>query len=149
MGTTRGKSGKDGFYKVDHDYVVETAKLAKLGGCKHFNLVSSGGTSKDSYMYYLKVKGQVEEEVTLMGFDRLTIYKPGYLLCDRAERRAFDVVFMGVARTLDRWRKLSIETSTVGRAIVNNCLQTTDKTAAAEILDNNAINVLGKQTESK
>uniref|UniRef100_A0A8R1EJY6 Semialdhyde_dh domain-containing protein n=1 Tax=Caenorhabditis japonica TaxID=281687 RepID=A0A8R1EJY6_CAEJA len=29
LGTTRAKSGVDGFYKVDHDYVLNTAKLAK------------------------------------------------------------------------------------------------------------------------
>jgi len=144
LGTTRGKAGKDGFYKVDHDYVVESAKLAKLGGCKHFNLVTSDGSNKDSYFYYAKVKGQVEEEVTLMGFDRLTIYRPGLLLCDRTERRALESVAIGVARALDRWRKISVETSIVARAIVNTCLQSKEKTAV-EILDNGAINVLGKQ----
>jgi oxidoreductase len=41
LGTTRGKSGADGFVKVDHDYVVNAAKLAKEGGCKHFLLCSS------------------------------------------------------------------------------------------------------------
>ena len=39
LGTTKAKSGHDGFIKVDHDYVVDSAKLAKAGGCKHFNLV--------------------------------------------------------------------------------------------------------------
>ncbi|KAK6022553.1 hypothetical protein OSTOST_11747 [Ostertagia ostertagi] len=29
LGTTRGKAGKEGFYKVDHDYVLNTAKVAK------------------------------------------------------------------------------------------------------------------------
>uniref|UniRef100_A0A915DBI6 Protein HTATIP2 n=1 Tax=Ditylenchus dipsaci TaxID=166011 RepID=A0A915DBI6_9BILA len=29
LGTTKGRSGKEGFIKVDHDYVVNTAKAAK------------------------------------------------------------------------------------------------------------------------
>ena len=44
LGTTRGKSGADGFIKVDYDYVVNTAKLLKENGvCKDYHLVSSKG----------------------------------------------------------------------------------------------------------
>ncbi|VDM73914.1 unnamed protein product, partial [Strongylus vulgaris] len=32
LGTTRAKAGKEGFYKVDHDYVVNSAKVAKDQG---------------------------------------------------------------------------------------------------------------------
>ena len=42
LGTTRGKSGADGFVKVDYDYVVNSAKLLKENGvCKDYHLVSS------------------------------------------------------------------------------------------------------------
>ncbi|CAF4917761.1 unnamed protein product, partial [Rotaria magnacalcarata] len=40
LGTTRGKSGAEGFRRVDYDYVVGIARLAKQQGCKHFHLVS-------------------------------------------------------------------------------------------------------------
>ena len=40
LGTTKGKSGTEGFIKVDRDYVVESAKLAKQGGCKQFHLLT-------------------------------------------------------------------------------------------------------------
>ena len=44
LGTTRGKSGADGFVKVDYDYVVNTAKILKDNGvCKDYHLVSSKG----------------------------------------------------------------------------------------------------------
>ena len=65
LGTTRGKSGvvnifkffylnflikilnecliKEGFKKVDYDYIVNSARLAKENVCKHFHLVSSSG----------------------------------------------------------------------------------------------------------
>ena len=83
LGTTKGKSGKEGFYKVDHDYVVECARLAKEGGCKHFNLVSSQGANKDSWLFYPKTKGQAEADVEKLEFDRLSIYRPALLLCKR------------------------------------------------------------------
>ena len=46
LGTTRAKSGADGFVKVDHDYIVNTAKiLKKHGRCKNYHLVSSTGNN--------------------------------------------------------------------------------------------------------
>ena len=83
LGTTRGKAGADGFVKVDHDYVVGSAKLALKGGTKQFHLVSSTGANKNSMFLYPKTKGQVEEEISQMGFERASIYRPGLLLCDR------------------------------------------------------------------
>ena len=44
LGTTKGKSGADGFVKVDYDYVVNSAKLLKESGvCKDYHLISSTG----------------------------------------------------------------------------------------------------------
>ena len=83
LGTTRGKSGKEGFFKVDHDYVVGAAKVAKEGGCKHFHLLTSQGSNKDSWNFYLKTKGQAEFDIEKLGFDRLSIYRPALLLCER------------------------------------------------------------------
>ena len=47
---------QDGFYKVDHDYVVNSAKTAKDAGCKHFHLVSSQGADGKSSFLYMKTK---------------------------------------------------------------------------------------------
>ena len=83
LGTTKGKSGAKGFYRVDHDYVVESAKLAKKGGCKDFHLVTAQGSNKNSWFLYPKTKGIVEQEVGEMEFSRVSIYRPGLLLCER------------------------------------------------------------------
>ena len=47
---------QDGFIKVDHDYVMSTARVAKEKGCRHFHLVSSSGADKNSWFLYPKVK---------------------------------------------------------------------------------------------
>jgi len=83
LGTTRAKSGKEGFVRVDRDYVLESAKLAKQGGCKHFHLVSSQGANKDSWFLYPQTKGQIEAEVSALEFNRFSIYRPALLLCER------------------------------------------------------------------
>lgn len=83
LGTTRHKAGVDGFVKVDRDYVVESAKLAKEAGCQQFHLVTAQGSNKNSFFLYPKTKGEAEEAVSNVGFERLAIYRPGLLLCDR------------------------------------------------------------------
>lgn len=47
---------QDGFVRVDHDYVLKSAELAKAGGCSQFHLESSKGADKKSSFLYLKVK---------------------------------------------------------------------------------------------
>ena len=42
--------------RVDHDYVLKSAELAKAGGCSQFHLESSKGADKGSSFLYLKVK---------------------------------------------------------------------------------------------
>ena len=47
---------QEGFIRVDHDYVLKSAELAKAGGCSQFHLESSKGADKNSGFLYLKVK---------------------------------------------------------------------------------------------
>ena len=47
---------QEGFVRVDHDYVLKSAELAKAGGCSQFHLESSKGADKGSSFLYLKVK---------------------------------------------------------------------------------------------
>lgn len=141
LGTTRAKSGPEGFYKVDHDYVVNTAKLAKAGGVRHFHLVSSAGANPNGYFLYPKTKGQVEEELKGMGFPRLSIYRPGFLLAHREEFRMAEGTIRPLFK-LDVCRWFSVETSIVGKVMVANCFRKEDK--AVEMLTNGAIIALGK-----
>ena len=50
LGTTRAKSGADGFVKVDYDYIINTANLLKENGrCNSYHLVSSTGRDYHKY----------------------------------------------------------------------------------------------------
>ncbi|MCL4137181.1 UNVERIFIED_CONTAM: hypothetical protein GTU68_030010 [Idotea baltica] len=60
MGTTRAKSGVEGFIKVDRDYVHEAARILKEVDCSHFSLVSSKGSNINSSFLYMKTKGKKE-----------------------------------------------------------------------------------------
>ena len=67
---------KDGFIKVDYDYVVNSAKIAKKNGVKQFHLVSSAGANKDAMFLYPSIKGKAEEEIKKLEFDYFGIYRP-------------------------------------------------------------------------
>jgi len=55
LGTTRGKAGKEGFIKVDHDYVLESADNLKKAGCQDFHLLTSKGASENAFFLYPQV----------------------------------------------------------------------------------------------
>lgn len=81
LGTTlRQAKSKDGFYRVDHDYILATAKLAHQAGTPAFGLVSSLGANPLSRIFYLRVKGETERDLSALGFDSLTIARPSLLI---------------------------------------------------------------------
>jgi len=93
LGTTRGKSGVEGFKKIDFDYVLSTAKVAHGAGAREFHLVSSQGANKDSSFLYPQTKGLIEEAVAAVGFNRLFIYRPAFLVeAKRSETRIGEIL---------------------------------------------------------
>ncbi len=92
LGTTQKKSGKKGLYKVDHDYVVGLAKWAAKNNAGKFIMVSSVGANiKSRLSYYLKVKGEAEEDVKKLGIPSVIIFRPSLLLGPRDEYRPAEV----------------------------------------------------------
>ncbi|XP_067902608.1 oxidoreductase HTATIP2 [Heterodontus francisci] len=149
LGTTRAKAGAEGFIRVDYDYVLKSAQLAKAGGCTHFILQSSKGADKDSSLLYPKIKGQVEAAIEELNFDRYSIFRPGVLMCDRQESRPSEwmarkllVPFAYVFPTA-----ITTPVSVVAKAMVNNVLLSSDN--KMELLHNKAIHELSKLEETK
>jgi len=122
LGTTRGKAGKEGFVKVDHDYVLKSAELLKAAGCPDFHLLTRKGSNSNSWLLYRETKGRVEDSVRGLGFDRYNIYRPGLLKCDRAESRRLEAAFRRIANKVDIHHVWSVPTSMVAAAMVNNSL---------------------------
>ncbi|KFV76394.1 Oxidoreductase HTATIP2, partial [Dryobates pubescens] len=144
LGTTRAKAGADGFVRVDRDYVAQAAELALAGGCKHFVLESSRGANPKSRFLYLRVKGEVENLVQALGFDRCTILRPAVLLCKRQESRPAERMaqrFLGAVAWLFPTAH-TVPVETVVRAMVASVLQ--PGKGKVEVLENEAIHQLGK-----
>ncbi|KAG8129723.1 putative Oxidoreductase HTATIP2-like protein [Naja naja] len=146
LGTSRAKAGADGFVRVDRDYVEHAAKLAKAGGCHHFILESSKGADSSSSFLYLKTKGEVENRIKALEFDRFSIFRPAVLLCDRQESRPVEWVtrkVLGVAAHFFP-TYMTIPTTTVARAMANIAVMPAKDGQKVEVLENAAIHALGQ-----
>lgn len=89
LGTTIKKAKtKEAFKKVDVDYVLEIANMAKQMKVEKFLIISSMGADSKSLVFYSKMKGLVEESLKDIGFDSLHIFRPSLLLGQRREVRS-------------------------------------------------------------
>ncbi|MCS3528862.1 NAD(P)H-binding protein [Chryseobacterium sp. JUb7] len=80
LGTTLKTAGsKEAQRKVDFDYQYEFAKAAKENEVDDYILVSAYGANPGSKIFYSKMKGELEEAVKQLHFNKITIFKPGML----------------------------------------------------------------------
>lgn len=87
LGTTLKDAGsKEAQRKVDFDYQYEFAKAARENDVEDYILVSAYGASPDSRIFYSRMKGELEEAVKQLHFNKITIFKPGMLERKNSER---------------------------------------------------------------
>ena len=88
LGTTIKKAGsQEAFRKVDLTYPLIVARAAKENGARQFLIVTAMGADRNSFFFYNRVKGEVEEELQQLNFYNLRIFRPSLLLGERNERR--------------------------------------------------------------
>ena len=80
LGTTLKSAGsKENQKIIDYDYQFNFAKAAKENKVEDYILVSAYGASPDSKIFYSRIKGELEEAVKNLKFEKTTIFKPGML----------------------------------------------------------------------
>jgi uncharacterized protein YbjT (DUF2867 family) len=88
LGTTmRAAGSRDAFRRVDLEYAMAFARLAQRLGAGSLVVVSSLGADPASRSFYLRTKGEVEQELIALGLPSLGIVRPSLLLGDRRELR--------------------------------------------------------------
>lgn len=126
LGTTiRAAGSQEAFAKVDRDFVVELGRWAKANGVPKFSVVSAMGSDSKSAIFYNRIKGEMEDLLSGMGFESLGIFRPSLLLGERKELRPGEKLAIVFGRMvgplmlsfLKKYRP--IEATTVARAIVN------------------------------
>jgi uncharacterized protein YbjT (DUF2867 family) len=84
LGTTIRQAGsRAAFRAVDHTAVLAFAWLARRQGAEQFFVVSSLGANDRSRVFYSRVKGEMEEALSALGFATLVIARPSLLAGDR------------------------------------------------------------------
>jgi uncharacterized protein YbjT (DUF2867 family) len=88
LGTTLKQAGsKKVQERIDLRLPLTLAALAKRQGVKHFLCVSAMGANSHSPFFYNRLKGQLEEGLTMMGFESLTLVRPSLLLGKHKAKR--------------------------------------------------------------
>jgi uncharacterized protein YbjT (DUF2867 family) len=130
LGSTKKKTPDLAAYrKIDYEYPLELAKLAKKNGVKQYHLVSALGANAASSNFYTKMKGETEDAIGKVGVKCLQIYEPSILTGDRKESRPMERFAIGVMKLigpllvggLKRYR--SIPAETVAKAMFNQSLK--------------------------
>lgn len=85
LGTTIKVAGsQEAFRAVDFDAVVNVARAARAAGATKLGVVSAMGASKSSSLFYNRVKGEMEDAISQLGYTTLVIARPSFLAGDRA-----------------------------------------------------------------
>lgn len=82
--TTKAAGSQAAFRKVDFDAVVNTARAGRDAGARRLLVVSALGADAASRVFYNRVKGEMEQAVTALGYDAVVLAQPSLLLGDRA-----------------------------------------------------------------
>jgi uncharacterized protein YbjT (DUF2867 family) len=126
LGTTMAKAGsKEAFFKVDFIYSYRIAKIGFQNGLNQFLMVSSVGANKESFFYYSRVKGEIEEAVQNLNYWSTHIFRPSVLLGQRPESRWGEEIAGKIGSVFDRFtgglltKYRPIESDVVAKAMVN------------------------------
>ncbi|HEY0829236.1 MAG TPA: oxidoreductase [Bacilli bacterium] len=125
LGTTmKTAKSRAAFKKVDLEYPLQSAKLAKEGQAGTFLMVSAMGADVSSKIFYNQVKGAAERAINELRLPSLHIFRPSLLLGDRQEFRvaeriaamATKVLFFIWKGPLEKYKP--IEAAAVARAMM-------------------------------
>lgn len=152
LGTTIKKAGSQAqFERVDLEYPLTAARLAKSSGVKHFLAVSSMGANAKSRNFYSRTKGRMEDGLIGAGFHGLHVFRPSLLLGERKEFRFGEKAASVLMKVLDPVMigKAALYRAVPGikvaRAMVNIALA---DTGGMHIYTNEVIHVIGNRQDA-
>lgn len=99
FGTTIKKAGtKENQYKIDFTYQFEIAKAAAANDVKTYVLILSAGANINSNVFYTRMKGELDEAVKKLPFEKCIILKPSILEGKRKEVRMGERIGLVLAK---------------------------------------------------
>lgn len=153
LGTTMKQAGsKEAFRKVDHQYPLALAKAALQQGAASYVIVTAMWASERSWMFYTRVKGQLEQDLLSLGLPRLVILRPSLLLGDREDESFSDRATDRVFRLIDPLligplaRMKAIQCKDVAQAMIK---MAHESGPAVEVLESEVIKVKVSKKNSR
>jgi uncharacterized protein YbjT (DUF2867 family) len=67
-------------YKIDYTYQYQTAATAAANGVAKYVLVSAMGANASSWLFYPRIKGELDNAAKELPFKQIHIFRPGFLL---------------------------------------------------------------------
>jgi uncharacterized protein YbjT (DUF2867 family) len=74
------RMSKEEFRRIDYQYVLDFAQACRRQGVKHFLLLGAVGANAHSRVFYLRVKGELEEAIASLGFESVRFFRPSMIL---------------------------------------------------------------------
>ncbi|MBT9394246.1 NAD(P)H-binding protein [Hymenobacter sp. NST-14] len=127
LGTTLSQAGsQEAQYTVDYTYQFQAAQAAAENGVPAYVLVSSAGADADAFVFYSRMKGELERDIKRLPFQRIRILRPGILAGSRSEPRLGERVGLWLATVASAMPLLRsyrpIHGRTVARAMLHSAL---------------------------
>jgi uncharacterized protein YbjT (DUF2867 family) len=126
LGSTIRKAGSQAaFHKVDHDLPLLIARYAKAQGARSYAFNSSVGADAGSGNFYLRTKGEAEQDLEECGFPSLTIVRPSVIGGKRQESRPLEklaIALLQVARPLVPRRYRVVHAAKIARILLESAL---------------------------
>src|SRR5690606_22188574 len=80
LGTTMRRAGsRAAFRRVDYEYPMAVARLARANGTPAYVLISAISANVESRVFYSRIKGELEQDLAGVGFESLTHIRPGLI----------------------------------------------------------------------
>lgn len=127
LGTTIKKAGSiQAQRKVDVDYQYQVAKIAASNGVKHYLLVSSSGADANANSAYFQMKGELEQKIRALPFQRISIFQPSLLLGERDHFRLGETLASWFLPTLCKFPRLKKYRPITGAQVAKKLINTSD-----------------------
>ena len=103
LGTTRSEAGgKKNQYLVDYTYQFDFAKMASENNIKIYSLISSIGANQNSFFFYTRIKGALENRIKCLDFKLIHIFQPPSLIRQPSLLRSGEKIAISILTKLNR-----------------------------------------------
>ena len=99
IGTTHKETpDKNEYRRIEYDLPLNIAKIAKSNSVNSFFYISSMGANQEASSNYLKNKGETEEELKKLNFQKLAIIRPSLLIGNRKTFRLGEYIAIPIMK---------------------------------------------------